>query len=51
MAIRTETETVIMRILPFLNRRGYDTLKDLDFKTAATITNSYGYRDISDYRH
>lgn len=32
MAIRTETETVIKRILPFLNRRGYDTLKDLVYK-------------------
>ena len=48
MAIRTETETVIKRILPYLNRRGYDTLKDLDFETAASITNSYnkGFVDI-----
>lgn len=48
MVIHTETETVIKRILPYLNRRGYDILKDLDFETAATITNSYnkGFVDI-----
>lgn len=48
MAIRTETETVIKKILPYLNRRGYDTIKDLDFETVATITDSYskGFADI-----
>lgn len=48
MAIRTETETVIKRILPYLNRRGYDTIQDLDFETASTIIDSYskGFVDI-----
>ncbi len=48
MAIRTETETVIKRILPYLNRRGYDTIRDLDFETTATIVDSYskGFVDI-----
>ena len=29
--IKSETETVIKKILPYLNRRGYDTVKDFDF--------------------
>lgn len=48
MAIKTETETVIKRILPYLNRRGYDTIQDLDFETASTIVDSgsKGFVDI-----
>ena len=46
--IISETETVIKKILPYLNRRGYDSVKDLDFETVATITDSYsrGFADI-----
>ncbi|MBR9920608.1 MAG: N-6 DNA methylase [Bacteroidetes bacterium] len=46
--IRTETETVIKKILPYLNRRGYDLEKDLDFETPITTTDRYskGYVDI-----
>lgn len=48
MSINTETETVIKKILPYLNRRGYDISKDLDFETAVTTTTRYskGYVDI-----
>ncbi len=28
----SETETVIKRILPYLERRGYDVIKDLTFE-------------------
>lgn len=46
--IRSETETVIKKILPYLTRRGYDTVKDLDFETASTLVDSYakGFVDI-----
>lgn len=46
--IRSETETVIKKILPYLNRRGYDNIKDLDFETASTLIDSYskGFVDI-----
>ena len=46
--IQTEQETVIKKILPYLSRRGYDIVKDLDFETAVTKTNNYskGYVDI-----
>lgn len=46
--IKTETETVIKKILPYLERRGYDSIKDLDFETASVLTDSYtkGYVDI-----
>lgn len=48
MSLRTETETVVKKILPYLNRRGYDTIKDLDFETAVKSTDRYsqGYVDI-----
>lgn len=46
--IKTETETVIKKILPYLKRRGYDIIKDLDFESVATLTDSYskGFVDI-----
>lgn len=46
--INTETETVVKKILPYLQRRGYDIVKDLDFETGITITERYskGYIDI-----
>lgn len=46
--VKSETETVIKKILPYLNRRGYDTVKDFDFETMSTITDSYskGFVDI-----
>lgn len=47
-SIRTETETVIKRILPYLRRRGYDPETDIDFETAVTSTTRYakGYVDL-----
>jgi type I restriction enzyme M protein len=47
-SIRTETETVIKKILPYLRRRGYDAEKDLDFETAVQTPERYakGYVDI-----
>lgn len=46
--INTETETVVKKILPYLQRRGYDLAKDLSFETGITITDRYskGYIDI-----
>lgn len=46
--IRTETETVIKKILPYLSRRGYDIEHDLDFESVALLTDSYskGFVDI-----
>lgn len=46
--IQTETETVIKRILPYLERRGYDISVDLDFETSVTTSDRYskGYVDI-----
>jgi len=48
MAVRTETETVVKRILPYLERRGYEIETDLDFETAAETADRYssGYIDI-----
>lgn len=48
MAIHTETETVVKRILPYLERRGYIVSTDLDFETAVKTTDHYtnGYIDI-----
>ena len=45
---KTETETVIKKILPYLARRGYDIEKDFDFETAVKLTDRYGkgYVDI-----
>lgn len=47
-SIRTETETVIKRILPYLRRRGYDIEQDIDFETAVTNPDRYtnGYVDL-----
>ena len=46
--LRTETETVIKRILPYMVRRGYDIEADFDFETAVKLTDRYrrGYVDI-----
>ncbi|MFL9908467.1 N-6 DNA methylase [Paraburkholderia sp. RL17-337-BIB-A] len=46
--LANETETVIKRILPYLQRRGYDIATDLHFETAATSAVRYeaGYVDI-----
>jgi len=46
--INTETETVVKKILPYLERRGYDLVKDLDFETGVSIQDRYskGYIDI-----
>ncbi|SRR6266496_3419143 len=46
--IRTETETVIKKILPYLARREYDIETDFDFETAVQTTDRYqkGYVDI-----
>jgi len=47
MPIRTEMETVVKRILPYLERRGYVVHTDLDFETAVqTDRYSRGYVDI-----
>ena len=46
-SIKTETETVIKRILPYLFRRGY-TVDDLDFETPVRLMARYtaGYVDV-----
>jgi type I restriction enzyme M protein len=46
--ITTETETVIKKIIPYLQRRGYDIENDLDFETSIKTTDRYakGYIDI-----
>ena len=48
MSLHTETETVIKKILPYLQRRGYDSETDLDFETAINTPDRYekGYVDI-----
>lgn len=48
MAIHSETDTVIKRILPYLVRRGYEVEKDIDFETATTHPERYskGYVDL-----
>lgn len=47
-SVKTETETVIKKILPYLSRRGYDVEKDIDFETAITTTDrpSKGFVDL-----
>ncbi|TCB95880.1 type I restriction endonuclease subunit M [Kosakonia quasisacchari] len=47
-SLRTETETVVKKILPYLERRGYDIVKDLDFETGVKVIERYtkGYIDI-----
>lgn len=39
---KTETETVIKRILPYLRRRGYDPETDIDFETSVKSIERYG---------
>lgn len=48
ISINTETETVVKKILPYLKRRGYDLIQDLDFETGVTNSERYskGYIDI-----
>ena len=48
MAIHSETDTVIKRILPYLVRRGYDVETDIDFETATKHPERYtkGYVDL-----
>lgn len=47
-SVRTETETVIKRILPYLRRRGYDPESDIDFETPVKNLDRYtkGYVDL-----
>lgn len=47
-SVRTETETVIKRILPYLERRGYSVTDDIEFETAVTLEDRYkkGYVDL-----
>lgn len=47
-SINTETETVVKKILPYLQRRGYDLVTDLSFETVVTTSERYtkGYIDI-----
>ncbi|WP_137191218.1 N-6 DNA methylase [Stenotrophomonas rhizophila] len=47
-SVKTETETVIKRILPYLQRRGYDPVQDFDYETGVASTTRYkqGYVDI-----
>lgn len=47
-SVRTETETVIKRILPYLRRRGYDPEVDIDFETPVKNLERYtkGYVDL-----
>src|ERR1035441_4496615 len=47
-SVRTETETVIKRILPYLRRRGYDPEVDIDFETQVQDPERYarGYVDL-----
>ena len=40
-SIKTETETVVKKILPYLVRRGYDLSNDLDFETAVSREDRY----------
>lgn len=46
--VKTETETVIKRILPYLRRRGYDPETHIDFETAVNLRTRFsrGYVDL-----
>ena len=37
MAIKSETETVVKKILPYLERRGYDIVNDLEFEKSISV--------------
>lgn len=47
-SIKTETETVIKRVLPYLRHREYDVETDIDFETATKSLTRYanGYVDL-----
>lgn len=40
MAIKSETETVVKKILPYLERRGYDIINDLEFEKSTSVEES-----------
>lgn len=40
MTIKSETETVVKKILPYLERRGYDIINDLEFERGISIEES-----------
>ncbi len=48
MAIHSETDTVVKRILPYLCCRGYDIKKDIDFEPPTKQPEKYskGYIDL-----
>jgi type I restriction enzyme M protein len=48
MALHSETDTVVKRILPYLRRRGYVIESDIDFETATKHPERYtkGYIDL-----
>ena len=48
IAVNTETDTVIKRIIPYLQRRGYDISKDIDFETPVKRAErqTLGYVDL-----
>ncbi len=37
MAIKSETETVVKKILPYLERRGFDIVNDLEFEKSISV--------------
>lgn len=37
MAIKSETETVVKKILPYLERRGYNIVNDLEFEKGISV--------------
>ncbi len=47
-SVKTETETVVKRVLPYLRHREYDVESDVDFETATKSTTRYanGYVDL-----
>jgi len=48
IAVTTETDTVIKKVLPYLERRGYDIASDVDFETPTKRLErqSLGYVDL-----
>ena len=44
----SETETIIKKVLPYLERRGYDLSKDLNYEEPAVLDTEYkkGFIDI-----
>ena len=41
MAVFTETDTVIKRILPYLARRGYDVTEDIDLANSPAVRKAF----------